>query len=274
MNNTKEAFFDIFGMLSMIKNEFYQFLPNLFVAIMILLLGVLFAFVIKWFSQRIVNWIFLIIPRNISNKSLIKENLNSISVGLGRILFILIVVLALSTSMNKLGLTILSSWLGSMAKFAPNIVGAIFILFLGWISKGLVLDITRRAIDKIGGHHSKLISELASWSIFILTIFIALDQIGIDLGIVYIFIVVFTAIPFLGITLTFALGAKSSIENILACYHLRRLLAPNDVVNINGEVLNVVSIGPVLVIMRTDEREMAITGSMLLKSNFSKIKGN
>ncbi len=265
MYNTNNIVVDYLSIVSALKNNFLEFVPNFLSGLIILVLGLFFAYIIKWLSQRLVHWLFLIVPPRIAKKSVVKTNLNSISVGTGRILFVLITFLSLTSSMDKMGFKVLSGWLQNLAKYAPNIVGAIFILFLGWNVKKLLSEFLQKAMGKVGITHAYIASETLSWAIFAISIFVSMNQIGIELDFLSTFISVLIAIPLSGVSLAFALGAKESITDILACHHVSKILSLDDCILIENKKGIIREIGPVFITFECESDIISISGNEFIK---------
>ena len=267
MNNTTGLVANYMDVFVNLKTKLITLVPQLLIGLIILILGIFFAYIIKWFSQRMVHWLFIIVPPSMSRNSVIKTNLNSLSVGTGRILFGLIILLSLTSSMDKMGFKVLSGWLENLAKYAPNIVGAIFILFLGWNVKKLLSEFLQKTMEKVGVSHSYITAESLSWGIFAISVFVSMNQIGIELDFLSTLISVLIAIPLAGVSLAFALGSQKSVSSILACHHISKIISIDDSIVIDGKIGLVREVGPVFITLECENERVSISGEEFLRKN-------
>lgn len=245
-----------------LKSDFLEALPGLVNGLIILLAGVFLAYLIKWSSKLIVKAGLRFLPSSISEKDIVNENLSNLILGTGRILFFITIFLAVTSSLRKMGFFIVSEWMQNLAIYIPNIIGAILILFVGWMAKNLISDLVFRALNKTQFIHSQLAATLFSWSVFIISLLVALDQVGIDMNIVVIIATVLIGVFAGGMTLTFALGAKSMISDILYCYQLHKHIKVGNEIELSGHKGTVKSIGPTFVSLKTSTGVIAIPGNV------------
>lgn len=272
MKVSHEWFLNSLDILISVKNEIFQFIPRLLSGFLILFLGVLVAYLSKWLCQRILSSLSFLIPQRFRVTTNFQDNIRSISYGASRILFLLIILLTIISSMEKMGLTVLSSWLQSIAKYIPNLVGATFILFLGWNFKNIFSHMMAKAMERMGMTHAVVVSQFLSWSLFFLFALVSVELIGIDLSLIAIILGIVISIPFGALSLAFALGIKGSFEDIFACYHLRQIISINDTLEFEQKDMKVLSIGPVFVtLISQDKKSLSLSGRDFLK-NYTIIK--
>jgi hypothetical protein len=245
-----------------LKSDFLEILPGLVNGLIVLIVGVFIAYLIKWSSKLIVKTGLRFLPNSITEKDIIKDNLSDLILGTGRILFLITIFLAITSSLKKMGFFIVSEWMQSLAIYIPNIIGAILILFVGWMAKNVTSDLVFRALNKTDFVHSQLAAALFSWSVFIISLLVALDQVGIDMNIIVIISTVLIAVFAGGLTLTFALGARAIISDILYCFQLNKHLKVGNEIEVSGFKGTVKSIGPTFVTVKTSTGEIAIPGNV------------
>jgi len=257
---------EIYNMLSKIQADFIDFLPQLATALLISIVGIFAAYLLKWLSTTMAMWLSKIIPKNIKQKFLTEKDVTIFSRVLGKIVFYITIFLTIASALKKLGLDIVSTWFASLASYLPNIVAALIIFIFGWKLKDFFEEVLYRSLSQINFNQAKAVSKLTSWTIFILSAIIALEQIGLNVELIINIATMLSGIVLGGIALTFALGAKSNISDILACFQMHRLLKVGEQIKVADQLGIVKSIGPVYIIIETPENKIALPGSYFNKN--------
>jgi small-conductance mechanosensitive channel len=113
---------------------------------------------------------------------------------------------------------------------------------------------------------------MVQYSILLITILVAIEQIGIDIALVTIIIDIILAALLFGAALSFGLGAKTSVSNIIASYYVHNSYRAGDKIRINNVEGTIIQITSTAVILETPEGQITIPSkefseqtSMLLK---------
>lgn len=261
-NNNLVVLKDFSQIITSFKNDLLAVLPDLISAIVILFIGLIVAYFIKWFSAKFIKWIVDILPSSIREKDFVKESLAHLVLGSSKILFYLTIFFAVYLSMKKLGMEVLSTWFENLGKYLPNIVSALVIIVLGWKAKNYIEVAVDKAMNKSGIPNTLLVSRLVSWSIFIISALVSLQQIGLDISLIVMLSTVVIGLAIFGVVLMVSLGAKDTVSDILYCYQLNKFLKVGYSVqlkNFNGEIK---SIGPVFVILESKDGHITIPGKL------------
>ncbi|MCM8526703.1 MAG: hypothetical protein NE327_09320 [Lentisphaeraceae bacterium] len=261
-NNSQLEIDDFTQAVSSIKEDFETVIPKLISALIILILGILLAYIFKWLSKKIVTWVARLLPDSITEKPILKDNLPFIILGTGKILFFITIFFTISLSLNKMGMEILSEWLQNIGKFLPNMVGALIVIILGWKLKDFIGASIDKGLSKAGIQNSVVLSRLVSWSIFIISALVSLQQLGLNISLIITLSSVIIGVTTLGIALMFSLGAKDTVSDILYCYQLSKVLSVGSnitIKNMNGKIK---AIGPVFVLLETENGNSSIPGKI------------
>jgi uncharacterized membrane protein len=244
------------------KADIIQIIPNLMNGLLVIFIGFAIAYLLKWSSSFVVRLVLNSIPKSISDKEIIKDEFTGIVIGTGRLLFILTIYLSLTTGFKRMGLIIVSEWMQELTRFLPNILGAFLILYIGWKSKGLIAAFIFKSLNETEYVYSKLTSQVLSWIIFTTCFLIALEQLGININIILTVITVLLGVAAGGVSLTFALGSKATISDILYCYQLHKYYEVGQeikILDVNGTIK---SIGPTFVSVETIDGDVTIPGNV------------
>ncbi len=262
MTDGKEFTLSLLNSINGLKLEIAQVFPNILAGLTILILGIVTAYVLKWCSSILVKWVLRLVPSSIAKREFVKNNFEPLVLGTGRVLFLLTIFIAVAISLKKMGLHLASDWMKNFGNHLPNIIGALLILFIGWKTKEIVEDLTRNTFNRTAFAYSSFVSKALSWSIFIVCILVSLEQIGFDMSLVISVATVSVGVIAGGIALTFALGAKATISDILYCYQLHKYFKAGQQIELNGVKGAIKSIGPIFVLIETPAGKVTIPGNM------------
>lgn len=177
-----------------------------------------FVFVIGWIVARIIKWIVVKALKTVRLDSIceqakIAEFLSkggikhTVSEIIGIIIYWILIIGVLISSLNILALTGMSGLLDRILAYLPNVLGAIIVLILGFLISTFVATIVRTAVANVGVAQAGLLSSVTQIAIVLFTILIALDILDIGKILGATFTIVLGAIG-LAAALAFGLGCK------------------------------------------------------------------
>jgi hypothetical protein len=138
------------------------------------------------------------------SKGGIKHTLSEI---IGIILYWVIIVGVLISSLNILALTGVSDLLDRILRYLPNVLGAMIVLILGALVSALVASIVRTAAANVGFAQANLLSKVAQVAIIVFAVLIALDALHIARILLSAMNIILGSIG-LAVALAFGLGCK------------------------------------------------------------------
>jgi len=201
-----------------IFTKFFNFLPSLFGALLIFVVGLILA---KWAKTIIVKVLSAVKLDKVLRKIGLEPFLSQADIKLkaeviiGEIARWLIVIVFFMAGINVLGLTTVASVLASVLSFIPSIVSAILILTVGVLLAGLVESLIKGAVNQIDPKTGRLLSKVASYLVVIVAALAAINELGIAQSLINIlFIGIITTLA-LGIGLAIGLGAKDLVSKML-----------------------------------------------------------
>lgn len=240
------------------KESFILFIPKLVFALLIIIIGILIA---RLF-QAIVNKFIKNMDRLISSRKiksgLEKSRLEKYYRLLGRIVFWIILVFFITAATEVTGLPILTTWFSGLVYYLPNILVAVIIVFLGIVGGKLLRDIVTTASSGAGLIYFNVLGKIIQYTTLLLTILIAIDQVGIDItALTSVIDIVLGAVLF-GAALAFGLGARTSVSNILASYYAQGMYREGQVIKINDIEGQIIQITNTAVILDSENGKVSI----------------
>ena len=187
------------------------FIPVLLGALVILIVGWIFAKAIREVTHRILKAIKF---EDISNKAGINKILSeggikiNASELLSRLVYWLVMVVVLVVTVNALGLTVASSLLERLTSYIPHVISALFVLVVGMFLANVISAIVKTAAINTKIPKPELLGSLSKWAILLFTVVVFLDELGIARVFVTLTFNIFFAAICLALALAFGLGGK------------------------------------------------------------------
>lgn len=151
---------DFSELLVKFKENLVAIIPNLVFAIIIILLG----FGIARLFQKLIIRFLQNFDRFIPGKKL-RDGIKQIRMEgatklVGKIVYWFIIIIFLTAATEVLGLPIITTWLGGLVRYLPNILIAIIIVSLGLIGGKLLGDLLTSTSVAAGMMYSNVLGEL------------------------------------------------------------------------------------------------------------------
>ncbi len=181
--------------------------------------GALLILVAGWLIAKMIETILVRVLRvmridNLSDKAGISKILAqgdiklTLSEILGAIVYWLVMLVAIVTTLNALNLTTAANLMSRLVAYVPNIIAAIFVLVLGSFLANFVSAIVRTSASNAGIKNAKLLGQITQIILVIFAIAIAVEQLKVAAALVGIAVNIILASIGLGVAIAFGLGCK------------------------------------------------------------------
>ena len=197
--------------LSSTFNGFAAFIPKLFGALVILLIGWLIARAIKFALSKVLKAVnFDSLTEKVGiNSYLSKAGLKSRGSDLiAKLGYWIVMFTVLVLFFNSLGLEAVSGLLQDVINFIPNIIVACILLVVGMYLAQFVQGLAEGALKAGNFSNPGLVGKIAYGAIMFLTITLALNQLHIGEGILDNIISIVVGALGLGLSIAFGLGGQ------------------------------------------------------------------
>ncbi len=245
---------------------FQAFLPDLLLALVQLLLGLVAAWLVRLIILRFGRGLDrLLSTLQIGSEVSVSRHNWPISAIAGNIIFWVIIAFSLVVASRTLDLAFMANWLQDVLSYLPRLLISAVILFIGnLISQGLreLINGYAHAHDL---QHGSLLAQLAAGLVIIFALLLALDQLGLDVSLLENIIVLAFAAFFGGTALAFGLGAADSVRNIMASYYVRNQYQPGlhvRVDDLEGEILEMTSVA---ILLDTEAGQIMIPARLFME---------
>lgn len=200
----------LFAPLKELISRSLSFFANFLSAAVVFVIGWLIAKFIKSLVVRVLKALRI---DSISEQVKLTEFLSkggikhTLSEVVGIIVYWILMVGVLISSLNLLALTGVSALLNRILGYVPGILGAVIILVVGGLISTLVSSIVRTATANLGISRSELLGKITQTAIMLFSVLIALDQLNIARVLISAINIILGAIG-LAVALAFGLGCR------------------------------------------------------------------
>ena len=246
-----------------------SFLPKLFGAFLLLLAGFLIGRLVKAALTRVLQLVGI---DRLLGKTAIQTVLErggtqkSVSQILGVVGFWIVFLLFLISATETLGLSIVSQALTGLAYFLPKVGLAVLILVLGLFAANFLKEVISLACTSAGISQGPVVAQTFYVGMALLVVVTSINELGIDTSLLNNTIVLLVAGIIAGSSLSFGLGAKNAIGNLIASHYLQPVIKIGQKVRVGGIIGEVVSLTPVAVVIQTKEGRAIIPASQFSES--------
>jgi hypothetical protein len=249
---------DLNNIFIQFRENLIPFIPQLVFALIIIAVGILVARLFRVLVTRLIkNLDKLAISKKYQNR-ISQIRLDESALFVGRVVFWIIFAFFLTAATEVLSLPIITAWLSGLVNYLPNILVAAIIILMGFIGGRVIRDLIISATAKAGMLHGDVLGKIAQYTIVLITILIAVDQVGIDIAVLIGVIDIVLAAILFAAALAFGLGARTSISNILASYYLQSRYQEGQFIKIAEIKGKIIQITPTSVIIETSEGQISI----------------
>lgn len=246
----RQMILDLWGFL-------LEFLPKLILGLVVLLLGYLIARIVQSLVGRLIGHLDRIINKNLSGRQ-IQVNLNSSRNFISKAFFWIILFFFLTVFTETLGLPVITSWLAGLGTYLPNLLAGILVIFFGIIFSRLASDFIKSRTFKSEIYSSAMLGKVVKFIILIISIVIAIDQVGVDISFLTSLTYIILASLLLGAAMAFGIGSRTSVSNILASYYISRIYSEGDYIRIGAYEGRIIKITSTSVFLEADEGQIVI----------------
>jgi small-conductance mechanosensitive channel len=262
--------FRIFG-----KN-FMGTIPGILSAIIVLVIAWLFASLISSGFERILRTVkFDTMAERFKITDFLRQSgiLSSPSAIIGRCIYWVFVLLFIASVAEALDWKVVSYEITKLLGYIPNFISAITFFVIGIYLASFVRDLVRGATSSLGISTGRIISSSIYYLLFIIVVLTALQQGGIDTGIISSNLLIIMGAIMASASLSYGFASREVLSNILAGFFNRRNFNKGMVIEIDGVRGMIVEMNNISITIQINETEkMVIPAHDLMTSRVKIIK--
>lgn len=195
-----------------------SFLPRLFWALVVLLVGIILA---NWIKSLVIRTLRAINIQPVINRLGLAKYSEEVDVrtnletSIGEIVRWLILYLFLISVFNILGIVSIAEFMQSLLAYLPSILAAGFIFIASVLLAGFAEKFVKNAFAGFDIVTSRLMGKIASYSVVVVGSLIALSELGIAEYFINILFIGFILTLSISVGLAFGLGSQDLIKSLL-----------------------------------------------------------
>jgi hypothetical protein len=249
--------------------QIIAYLPTVILALMLLGLGYVLAKVVSVIVTRLLQLVGFdrLLSRTavqtLLERSGTKQKISEI---LGMIGFWIIFLVFLIKASDTLSLTIVSDALTSIAYYIPKVGIAVLVLILGLIAANFVREVITMTCSSAGITHGTMVAQAVYVAVVLLIVVTAIDALGIDTELLNSTIVILLAGLIGGAALSFGLGSRTAVANLIAAHYLGSVVRVGMTVKIGENQGTVVAVTPISVVLETREGRVIVPASQFTEA--------
>ncbi len=249
--------------------QIVAYLPTLILACMLLGLGYVLARLVSVVVTRLLQLMGFdrLLSRTavqtLLERSGTKQKISEI---LGMIGFWIIFLVFLIQASDTLSLTMVSDALTSIAYYIPKVGIAVLVLVLGLIAANFVRELITMTCSSAGITHGTMVAQAVYVAVVLLIVVTAIDALGINTELLNNTIVILLAGLIGGAALSFGLGSRNAVANLIAAHYLGSMVRVGMTVKIGENQGIVVAVTPISVVLETQEGRVIIPATQVTES--------
>jgi hypothetical protein len=235
------------------------FIPNLFVALILVLLGFVVAKLLDTLLSKLLGKIGL--DRLMAGTGLTKLLSRAgiqvpVSTLIGKIIYWFVLLIFLVSAAESLGLERVSATLDVLASYLPKVFGAALVLVAGVLLAQLVSGLVRGAAEGVGLDYAHGLARIAQGFVIIISISVAIGQLEVKTDLLNTVIAIVLTSVGLAVALALGLGSREIVGQILAGIYVRELYQVGQQIQVGEIEGQIEEIGTAKTILLTEAGEL------------------
>lgn len=263
-----------FNSLQTFGQTLAESVPKILGAILILLLGWLFA---KLISNGIAKLLKVLKFDVLSEKIRATDFLEKANVSLtpskfiGKFVYWILLLLVIISASDALGWNAVSEEISKLIGYLPNLLIAIIFFIVGTYIASFIRDFIKGTTSSLGISAGKVISNVVFYFLFIIVTLTALEQAGIDTSIISANLSLILGAILLAAGVSYGFASKDVLSNILASFFSKRNFQVGQTIELLGERGKIISANNISITLLNVQNEKIVIPAHQLITNRVKI---
>ena len=237
--------------------------PNAITSLLLFLLGLGLAYTLRCLVRRLIRGLDHVVPSRRLRQGLLRTDLGRPAGDiLGSVVFWLVLLVFLAGAAERLGLPVLSAYLSQTSNFLPSLLSGLLIVFAGIVGGLILRDIVSTAASSAGLQYAPVLGKLTQTAVVVIGFLIGVDQLGLNVTVLADLLVAFLGAVLFAGALAFGLGARTTVNNILASHYLQKTYTVGHDVRVGDFTGEIVEITPTSVILEAEEGRVLVPARM------------
>ncbi len=256
-----------------ISSHFFDYVPQLLGALLLLLLGYGVAHLAKAIAIKAMQSLdSLICKLSHSHKTKGTHITPAWAIGVSRVVFWCVILFFATASTNLLGWKLFGGWMDSIVSHLPNILTGLLIILFGIIASNLMLSFIVNANPTANSAQNALLARIIQIVILVSSVFIGVEHIGLDMHFLTEMATIVVAILLAGACLAFGLGARDMVANTIGAQYARRNCRLGDQIKLAGYEGELIEIRQTCIVLEGNKEGRVLIPAKLFNQEISIIR--
>jgi hypothetical protein len=247
-----------------------SYLPKLLGAILLVLAGYLLARIVGVGTAGLLKLVGL--DRLLANTPLqtLFNRSGSTKTGsdvLGLLVFWVIFLLFGVTATDMLGLPTVSATLTDLAHYLPKVGLAVLIIVLGMLAASYIKELISLACASAGISQGTIVAQTFYVAAILVVFVTAVNELGIDTTLLNSTIMIGFGGLIAGAALSFGLGARGAVANLIAAHYLRQVFRVGQTIQVGDIQGTIAALTPVAIVVDTPKGRVVLPASRFQESS-------
>ena len=261
------------GAMAAVWAKVAVFIPNLIVAMVLVLLGFVLAKLLDTLLSKVLAKIGLdrLMAGTGLTKLLARVGIHvPVSTLIGKIIYWFVLLVFLVSAVDQLGLERVSATLDVLALYVPKVFGAALILLAGVLAAQLLSGLVRGAAEGVGLEYANGLGRIAQWLIIVISLSVAIGQLEVKTELLNNVIAIVLISVGAAVALALGLGSRQIAGQILAGIYVRELYEVGQQIQVGEVEGQIEEIGTVKTTVLTESGELvSLANRVLLEQRVS-----
>lgn len=247
-----------------------SYLPKLLGAILLVLAGYLLARIVGAGTAGLLKLVGL--DRLLANTPIqtLFNRSGSTRTGsdvLGLLVFWVIFLLFGVTATDMLGLPTVSATLTDLAHYLPKVGLAVLIIVLGMLAASYIKELIGLACTSAGISQGAIVAQTFYVAAILVVFVTAVNELGIDTTLLNSTIMIGFGGLIAGAALSFGLGARGAVANLIAAHYLRQVFRVGQTIRVGDIQGTIAALTPVAIVVDTPTGRVVVPASHFQESS-------
>lgn len=263
LDRVRDSLLDLAG-------TFIAYLPDLFFAALLLVVGWLLARFLRASATRINDYINRMLEAVAPTGRLASFRLTGRGTALvGHILYWLVLFVFVTAAARAAKFETLTYWLDEIVSLLPNLVGGAAIVLIGYAISVAVRDLVSTTLASANIRQAEQIGVLVQWTALVAGIVLGLEQMGVDVTFLIVVLALVLGGGVAGIAIAFGFGARPLVTSLIGAQYLQRQFMVGQTVTAGAHSGRILEIGTTSMTIETDAGRTMLPGSVYFEENIT-----
>ena len=264
MNSISQSISEALEKLRLVAVDFF---PKFIVALVILIIGEIFAKLVKFSLSKILKAIKL---DALAERIKLDEVLSGIGIKakiskiLSSLFYWIILLVFIIVATDYLNIEAVSSGIKTIVAYVPTITTALIVFLMGMVVATLVKRAVYSVTSSIGLSGAQVISNIVYYLLAVLVGITAMNKAGIETDLISTYLIMIMGSMLLAFGVAYGIASKDLVGNILSSYYSKDKFKVGDMVRIGDVEGEIEKVDSMSIILNSGDKKVIVPSKRFL----------